>query len=269
MSTQRRTVESILAELARDSHGVVTRSEMLAAGISSAQINLASACPEPGPHSSRCFPGRPRRPEPRSPLPGRSEGLRRPLPPRRKSRCAPPRPPQSAHLHCRSSHRLAARPQGCGRPPRPANRPNRRNGLARHPGHHRPAHSRRPGRRALGAGAGSRRPRSRGPVSDPSQLGRGDPRPPPQLARSAEAPARPLGRHPGHAQPPGVHLHRRCSRRRPPASGDQPAGRQPSGRLPLARAPPDGRARQLPLPPHPPLLGAGPGARARGQGARR
>ena len=49
---------------------------------------------------------------------------------------------------------------------------------------------------------------------------------------------------------------------------NRPAG-GPAGRLPLARAPADGRARQLPLPRLAPRLGAGPPARARGARTRR
>ena len=49
---------------------------------------------------------------------------------------------------------------------------------------------------------------------------------------------------------------------------NRPAGRPPR-RLPLARATPDGRARQLPLPPLPARLGAGPPARTRGACPRR
>ena len=44
---------------------------------------------------------------------------------------------------------------------------------------------------------------------------------------------------------------------------------RPPRRLPLARAPPDRRARQLPLPPLAPRVGAGPPARARGARPRR
>jgi hypothetical protein len=51
----------------------------------------------------------------------------------------------------------------------------------------------------------------------------------------------------------------RC-RARPPS--DEPSGERATRRLPLAGAPPDGRARQLHVPPLPPRLGAGPPPRA-------
>ena len=53
------------------------------------------------------------------------------------------------------------------------------------------------------------------------------------------------------------------------ASADQPAGRRPARGLPLARPPPHRRARRLPLPQLPPRLGAGPAPRARGPRPRR
>ncbi len=269
MSTQRRTVESILAELARDSHGIVTRSEMLAAGISSAQITWRVRIQSLVPIHRGVF---------------------------RVGHAAPSLEARylAAVKACGAGSLLAGRAAAhlLGLLRGPPSLPEVLTASQRGP---KGVVARRARRTDLTDGTVWRDipvitvPRTlvdlAGVLSEP------------ELARAVhEAEVRfrirpssveaILARRPNW---PGARKLRRVlwgdipvtlSRLEstfiavvhdaglPPPETNLPAGNhRVDCRWP--KPPPDGRARQLPLPPHPPFLGAGPGARARGQGARR
>ena len=140
----------------------------------------------------------------------------------------------------------------------------------RHPRDHRPPHPRRPRRRP--------RPRttSPAPATRPgSATARLRPRSRPSSPAARTAPGaaklRRVMRGDVHVTLSGLERRFLALLRDAglPLPADQPPRRRPPRRLPLARAPPDRRARQLPLPLLAPRLGAGPPPRARGARPRR
>ena len=114
-----------------------------------------------------------------------------------------------------------------------------------------------------------RLPRGRCPLRHHAQSGRGSARATADQPGREKAPQSHPRRRPRHPQQARSSLLRAPTQRGPPAPRDQPPSRKPARRLPLAGARTDCRTRRLPLPQLAPLMGTGQASRAGGAGAGR
>jgi hypothetical protein len=261
MAGKVRTVESVVARLATRTHGVVTRRQLLAAGVTEDEIDQRLATGALLREHRGVYRVGHRAPSVEARylaavlacgdgalLSGRAAahiwGLL-------KGAAG-----AGGHLtyrtaHRRSHHAPSTPAAGCHQ-------------LPRDPDHDRPVHRHCPRSPTRRRNPRPRLPRSRRPLQHDPAPGRRSPPSPPQRARHEAAASRPQRRHQGHPEQTRTALPRAPRTRRPCPTADQPPRRRPPRRLPLALAPPHRRARRLPLPPVTPRMGAGPPARARG-----
>ena len=122
----------------------------------------------------------------------------------------------------------------------------------------RAAHARRPRRRPLPRCSRSSLPRGRGPLPRHAFGGRGRARATAEQPGREEAPPSYSRRRSRDAQQARSPFSGAAPTRRTSASDYQPPGGRPPRGLPLAGAPADRRARRLPVPQLPSLMGAGP-----------
>jgi hypothetical protein len=247
-----------LRQLAHGSHGVVTRPEIVAAGITRHEIESRIRAGSlirvhrgvfrvghTAPSLEARYLAAVKACGPRSVLAGRAAGhllglLRR--------------PPSLPEVLTPSQRR----PRGVIARRATQNRSHRRHDLARRSRDDSSPHPRRSCGGGLRVGPGSRCSRGGRPISDRPGSDRDRAGASPQLARRPGATACHLGRGPDNPEPPRVALSRSAQRGRPSPARVEPADRRPIRRLPVAATPPRRRARRLSLSPHAPLLGAGP-----------
>jgi hypothetical protein len=188
------TVAVVAAQLAESAHGVVTRRDLLDAGVTRNEIarRLRTGALLRG--VSRRLPRRAPGAERRGALPRGGQGLRSRGPPLWKGGRLPARDRQGLAATAGGDSDDQASPQGRSDPSLPPALPRkRRHDLAGHPGDEPGPDARRPGRRTLKGRAGPSVPRGRRAPRHDTGPGGGGTRPPtaqPGRRQAASGPAR-------------------------------------------------------------------------------
>jgi hypothetical protein len=255
--------------LAASQHGVVTRAQLLRAGVTLAELEhrLGTGALLPIHRGVYRVGHRVPSVERRCPIPGGRPGLRRGRAAQRPRRRASLRAAEGIgpaaggdHTH----HAPRARRQDA-----PIAAARRRNDVARDPRHDRRTDPHRPRKRPPPRCPGPRLSRGRGPPPHHTRARRSGARTTTQHTRREKAPQHPSRRHPRHPEQARETIPSTAAPGRARAPTNEPPRRRPSRGLPLATTRSHRRARQLPAPHLAPLLGTGSPPRARGPRPRR